>query len=415
MKNGGVTTAIIQDKRIQRKDGTYAIKLRVTFNREQKYYPLNPLYVSLTIEEWEKTLVPNPRGKAKEDHMYFSEVEARAKEVIKELHPFTFLSFEEKFSQKVDRSKDVLFFMKTYIEQLSKEGRSGTADSYKCASVSFSKFIKSKNRKKLHFADLTPGWLNAYEKWMLNEKKGLTTIGIYLRSLRTIVNIGIENGMIAQEAYPFGKRKYQIPAGQNIKKALPLADIKKIFEYRPTTEAEQKARDLWLFSYLCNGTNVKDIARLQYRNITQKDITYVRAKTARTTKKDLKKIHVRLLPEIKEIIERWGIKPATPETFVFGILSKSDSPEKELAKVRQATKTINKYMQRIGKHLDIDINMTTYTARHSFATVLKRSGVSVEFISESLGHKDLRTTENYLDCFEDDEKESQQRQLLNFK
>jgi site-specific recombinase XerD len=96
------------------------------------------------------------------------------------------------------------------------------------------------------------------------------------------------------------------------------------------------------------------------------------------------------------------------------LLSEDDSPAEELAKIKQATKTINKYMRRIGEKLEIDMKLTTYTARHSFATILKRSGAPIEFISESLGHKDLKTTENYLDSFEDDAKESYQKQLLNF-
>ncbi len=407
----GVTTAIIQDKRVQRKDGTYAIKLRVTYNREQKYYPIN---VALTPEEWEKTLSQKPRNEAKENRIFFNKIEQKAIDIIKELHPFSFQQFEKKFNQKTDRSKDVLSHLEAYKEQLAKDGRSGTADSYKCAFNSITKFIKTKNRKKLQFADVTPEWLSSYEKWMLSSGKSMTTTGIYLRSLRTIMNIGIEEGIISQEFYPFGKRKYQIPAGRNIKKALTIADIKKIVNYTTKTDAEARAKDLWLFSYLCNGANVKDIARLQYRNIDNSKITFIRAKTERTTKQDQKPVLVVLLPEIKAIIDRWGEKPISPETFVFGILEKDDTPERELAKVRQATKTINKYMKRIGEELEFDLTLTTYTARHSFATVLKRSGAPTEFISESLGHKDLRTTENYLDSFEDNVKESFQRQLLNF-
>lgn len=71
-------------------------------------------------------------------------------------------------------------------------------------------------------------------------------------------------------------------------------------------------------------------------------------------------------------------------------------------------------MKRIGEALNLELKLTTYSARHSFATVLKRSGAPIEFISESLGHKDLKTTENYLDSFEDEVKESYQKQLLNF-
>jgi integrase len=407
----GVTTAIVQDTRVKRTDGTYAIKLRITYNREQKYYPVN---VHLSPEDWQRTQSEKPRNEFKEHKLYFNKIEQRAIEIIKELSPFSFEGFEKKFDQRTDRAKDVLTYLDAYIKQLEKEERSGTADSYQCAYNSFTKYIKTKNRKKLSFGDITPEWLAEYEKWMLDAEKSMTTIGIYLRSLRTITNIAIEDGLLAREFYPFGKRKYQIPSGRNIKKALTLTDIKGIVNYKPTTQAEERGRDLWLFSYLCNGANVKDIARLQYKNIDHSMIQFVRAKTERTTKQDLKPIMVSLLPEVKHIIEKWGVKPAKPDTYVFGLLEKSDNSEKELAKVRQATKTINKYMKRIGEHLGININLTTYTARHSFATVLKRSGAPTEFISESLGHKDLRTTENYLDSFEDSVKESFQRQLLNF-
>ncbi|MFM7485640.1 MAG: phage integrase SAM-like domain-containing protein, partial [Cytophagales bacterium] len=157
-------------------------------------------------------------------------------------------------------------------KQLSKENRSGTADSYQCAYNSFKSYLESKGRKKLNFGDVTPDWLKEYESWMLEKEKSVTTIGIYLRSLRTIINIAIEEGTLAREFYPFGKRKYQIPSGRNVKKALQLADIQKLVNYKTTTEAEERAKDLWLFSYLCNGANVKDMARLQYRNIDKTKI-----------------------------------------------------------------------------------------------------------------------------------------------
>jgi len=78
---------------------------------------------------------------------------------------------------------------------------------------------------------ITPVFLNQYEAWMLNNGRSTTTVGIYLRSLRTIYNKGIEAGIVDKESYPFKKGKYQIPAGRNIKKALTIGEIQKIFEY----------------------------------------------------------------------------------------------------------------------------------------------------------------------------------------
>ncbi|MBN1185682.1 MAG: site-specific integrase [Bacteroidales bacterium] len=407
----GVTTAIILDTRKKRKDETYTVKLRVTYNRMQKYYPLG---VHLTPEEWEKTLQPNPRGDNKDNKVFFNKIEHRAIEVIKELEPFSFQAFEKKFNQKAAPKKDVFYLLQEYSGELTKQERLTTAESYRSTLKSFKEFIKDTRKTKLMLADITPEWLSKYEKWMVENESSITTIGIYLRNLRTIINKAIEEGNLSNEFYPFGKRKYQIPSGKNIKKALTLNDIKKIVEYKTATPAEDKAKDLWLFSYLCNGANVKDIVKLQYRNINHKNITFIRSKTERATKSNQKPIVVMLLPEIRAIMDKWGVTSKEPENYVFGIISETDSPQTVLAKIKQATKTINKYMKRIGESLGFDLVLTTYSARHSFATVLKRSGAPIEFISESLGHKDLRTTENYLDSFEDDVKESFQKKLLDF-
>jgi integrase/recombinase XerD len=407
----GITTAIIHDKRVLRNDGTYAVKLRVTFKRIQKYYPIS---VSLTSNEWEKVFSERPRKEYKDHLLYFNKVEQDANEIIKEMPVFSFSAFEKKFNNGPKIEQDALTVFQSYVDQLKQEQRIGTSSSYNCALVSIKKFVESKHRKKLNFWDITSEWLTEYETWMIKKGNSNTTIGIYVRSLRTIVNLGIERNLLDKDSYPFGKRKYQIPASKNIKKALVIEDIKRIIDYKPKTDAEARARDLWIFSYLCNGVNVKDIAKLQYKNLTSKHISFIRSKTERSTKTNQKQITILRMHEIDEIIEKWGVKPEDPETYIFNLISANDNPEHELLMIKQATKTINKYMKRIGESLKLDLKLTTYTARHSYATVLKRSGAPVEFISESLGHKDLRTTENYLDSFEDDVKEQYQKQLLNF-
>jgi len=407
-----VTTAIVQDKRILKKDGTYAIKLRITHNRQQYYFPIN---VWLKPEDWMKTQVTNPRKEFKEHKLYFNQIEAKANGVIRNMNTFSLETFKKKFNQKSVKQNDAFQYFYNYINNLNEEGRSGTAASYLCAVNSIRKFNTSKNRKKLPFSDITPKWLEQYESWMLSEGKSITSIGIYLRSLRTIINLAIEDSTIQSEHYPFGKRKYQIPAGQNIKKALTIADIKKIVEYQPKSNREAWARDMWLLSYLSNGINMQDIFNLKYENIKGNKITFIRAKTKRSSKQNLKKVNIILIPEIETIIEKWGVKPKNPKSFIFGIIEDTDDPRRKLAKSKQAIKNINKYTKKIGAELGIEIPLTTYVARHSFATILKRSGAPIEFISESLGHQDLRTTENYLDSFEDETKEKYQRQLLNFE
>lgn len=407
----GVTTAIIHDTRVKKKNDTYAVKLRLTFCRIQKYYPIQEY---LTIDDWKKVHSEKPRKAYKEKLLYFAEVENKAREIIKTLHPFSFAEFEHKFNEKPAAEINVLSSFEYYIEVLKKEGRAGTAESYTSALNSLKSYLKTKHRKRLFFWDITPEWLSRYEDWMLSSNKSVTTIGIYLRNLRSIFNRAIDDGKVNQSSYPFGKRKYQIPASKNIKKALTLADIGKIAQHEPKTDNEAFARDMWMFSYMCNGANVKDIALLKYKNVQHGKIYFVRAKTERSSKQNQKEVSAIMLPEVKAIIEKWGIKPTDPDAYIFGMLEDGDTPQRIMMKVKQVVKNINKYMKRIGEKLELPLKLTTYNARHSYATILKREGASIELISESLGHKDLKTTENYLDSFEDEIKESFQKKLLNF-
>ena len=102
----GVSTAIILDKRIPKRDGTYAIKLRVTQFREQKYYPIEKY---LTPNQWEILKEENPRDtELKRLKLLFAEIEKKATKLIDEMPIFSFQEFEKKFNQKPKNSTDVL-------------------------------------------------------------------------------------------------------------------------------------------------------------------------------------------------------------------------------------------------------------------------------------------------------------------
>ena len=408
----GATTSIIHDTRIQKKDGSYAIKLRVTYNREQKYFPIGKF---LTKEEWEIFKSGKHRNKMLKDlEVYLSGIENKAVKIIDGMETFSFTAFVNKFNDKPQNKSSVLDALQKRHKELTDKKRISTALTYQYTIKSIEDYLKSIKRKKLTFADVTPVWLQSFEDWMTSNGKSITTTGMFLRNLRTIINQAIEEGVLPRENYPFSKNKYQIPSARNIKKALTIENIKQFIEYPTTTEAEARAKDLWLFSYLCNGVNIKDIAKLKYKNLDSKRISFIRSKTERSTKAHQKNITAIRISEINAIIEKWGNENTSPEVYVFPILDNNDTPEQEYDKIKQAIKTINKYTKRIGEELGFELSLTTYTARHSFATVLKRSGAPIEFISESLGHNNLRTTESYLDSFEDDTKESFQRKLLDF-
>lgn len=396
-KNGAMKKAeasIYLDEHRPKKNGKCSVKIKITFNRKRKYFSTG---INLTPDEFQKTLYAKRRTKEqKEIYAKLYHFNEKAERVINDMNVFSFDAFEDAFFEQRNIQNSVSFAFDKYIEQLKLENRIGTAVSYGCAKNSLEEF-----KDNLSFAEITPTLLRKYEKWMLENDKSITTVGIYLRSLRTIYNL--QN--IDKSVYPFGtgKKKYSIPTSRNIKKALTVEEIAKIYNYNATPgSAKERARDYWMFLYLSNGMNVKDFCSLKWSDIDGEILHYKRAKTKRSNR-DSKLISVSLKPESWRIIKKWGQPSVIKDAYIFPHLQKGMSAENERAVYQQLTKTINKHIKQIAKEVGIEKNVTTYFARHSFATILKRSGAQSEMISELLGHSSMLTTESYLDSFEDEQ------------
>jgi integrase/recombinase XerD len=381
-----------------KKDGKCSVKIKVSFNGKRKYFSTK---IDLTLDEFEKVFNAKRRtDEQKEIEEKILGFKNKATDIIKKLRVFTFDAFEENFLEERNTYNSVSFAFDKYIEQLSKEERVGTASSYRCAKNSFGKF-----KENLTFAEVSAPFLKSYEKWMLNEGNNLTTIGIYVRNLRAIYN----QQKIDKSIYPFGeaKDKYSIPTGSNIKKALTHEELAKIYNYKAESNStKEMAKDYWIFLYLSNGINVKDFCMLKWGDIDGNMLTYNRAKTQRT-KTGSKPIFVALKKETLEIIKKWGKPSKSKDDYIFPHLEFGMTAEKQRATYQQLTKTINKYIKNICEEVGINKNVTTYFARHSFATVLKRSGANISLISDLLGHSSVRVTESYLDGFENEQIQKQ--------
>ena len=391
--------------------GKAPIRLRITNNRKRRYWTLNnldgaPMKTELkSNEDFQNFRNTNHKSRIIKDELsFYSDIETSArilvKEIIQEDDEFTFDAFKEKWTGKSSNRKgDLISGLDQYAKILRKEGRVSTAVSYEVAMRSIMKFC---GIKELSVKEITVKWLKDYENWMLNKQKNsVTTVGIYLRCVRKILNDEIAAGHLPVKKYPFGSRGYKIPESNNIKKALTKEQVQSILKYKCSTPPEEYFRDLWVFSYLSNGMNPKDILNLKYSAIKEDSIIYMRAKTRSSNPKE---IYIVLHPQIAKIIEKWGNEDQHPDNYVFPILKDAMSPEEEYRRVQQTVKNINKYMKRIGKALAIEKKITTYTARHSFATVLKLSGESDEVIRESVGHSTVRQTQRYLGSFDTDTK-----------
>jgi integrase len=389
MNKATVTPAI--DRTHPRKDGTCSIYIRVTFQRKKKEYP-----TGITMKPAAYDRIMKAQRRKQDELKQYSKIMAfftKALDIIEALPVFTFAQFEDLYLSNTEAADTIKAGFERHIQELKLQKRINTAVSYETALKSIEGF-----KAGLRYADITVNFLKRYEAKMLEADKSITTVGFYLRSLRTIMN----RADIDRKLYPFGtgKNKYIIPTGRNIKKALTLDEISRIFSYNAeagTTKA--MAKDYWIFSYLCNGINVKDICLLKWKNIDGDYLLYERAKTSRT-KREKKPIIVSLKPEAKAIISRWGLPSLSPDSYVFPHLSKGMTPERERDVIKQLTKNINNNMKKIATELKINKEVTTYFARHSFATVLRNDGASIGFISSALGQGSEKVTQNYLAGFE---------------
>jgi len=143
-----------------------------------------------------------------------------------------------------------------------------------------------------------------------------------------------------------------------------------------------------------------DVLHLKRKNITDDAFYFFREKTKR--KQDKVAIKVVLKDETREIISRQSVSTKAEE-YIFPVLIDGMTATEQHNKIGLFTKLVNKYLKKIGNTLEIKVKLTTITARHSFATQLKNKGVAMEFISEGMGHSDIKTTKNYLSSFEDAE------------
>ncbi len=381
------------------KDGKYPVKLNIYYGEGKKKFGIKE---SVTKEEWEKLFASNLRdADLKALKARLKVIETKAQDIIDKIHPFSIVAFEQAFFQKSPNSSEqhiskLSYWFDRYIKTLKENDQIGTAIAYRTTINSISEF-----RKNLTIYDITPEFLTSYENHLTKAGKSVTSISMYMRQLRAIINQAIDNNMLSSEKYPF--KKYQIPAGRNIKKALPSDDLQKLLDYTSTEPAKQKAIDFWIFSYLCNGINFTDIAHLKPGNIMGNYIYFNRQKTIRTKKKDLRPIKVGMNPRAFEIIERQkNTDPNNP--YLFPILEEGLNAVTIKHRCQRFIKWVNKHMEEIRVEKEINMKIGTYAARHSFSTVLKRKGVSTAFIKESLGHSSELVTENYLDSFGDEVK-----------
>lgn len=416
-----VAVNLYLDTRRQKDNGSFPVKIRV-YDGTTKKARLYTTDFDLSEKDFKRIFFPEKGQRFRKEETEIREdlesLKAYYSEKIKGLNTFTFEALEKSLEIKSGDFSDAFFHFDAYIKDLKESDRIGTASSYELSKKSLISFLKAKTKKEpksLLFQDITVKFLNDYENWMTDTKgKSLTTVGIYLRGLRVIFNRAIESKSIDKDLYPFGVKRYEIPASTNPKKAFDSTQLTTLFQVEAQTPEQEKARDFWFFSFVCNGMNMKDILHLKWRNIDNGQIIFVREKTKRTKKANSKPIQVPLTDFAKSFIDKYGTKEKESNGFIFPILNDKMTAEKQHFEKLKFIRFVNQHIKHLAKANGLTEDISTYWARHSFATTAVRKKASLEYVSEALGHSDLKTTKNYFAGFEDKTKKEILEDITDF-
>lgn len=375
------------------KNGELPLKIRVTKDRKARYVSID---ISVKAEHWDfkrnqpKEDCPDREYLEKLISIKIQEVKSEIVHMKSEGKEYSATSLINSLESKEEKIT-VSDLFKSHIEELKSMNRSNYMLSIQ---QTYNSLIQFKSSLDIPFSDIDELWLKEYEIWLKKNGKSVNTIGNRLRNLRMIYNLALERGIVKRDHYPFDKFKVSKLSARTAKRALKKEEIEVVLNYKGNRSQpyDRLAIDLFAFSYYMGGINFVDMAYLTKDNIVSDRLTYTRRKTS-------KLINLPLSMEAREIILR---QPhAHDNYYLFPILSQEHKTEQmRLNRVHKVITKVNKALREIGKELKLPIKLTTYVARHSFATVLKRAGVSTALISESLGHSSEKVTQTYLDSFE---------------
>lgn len=391
-----VTYKVLLDTRRAKSDNTYAVIIRITCERKSS---TSNTGVFISKEYWndQQSCVTHHHTNAKLLNKKITEYYLKLQKAVLELEnedTFSFEALKERLSENysIPRLNRSITF-KEYAEQLVNEllsvNKSGNAIIYRTAA---NRLLAFTNNDKLRLIDVDYTLLEGFKRKLVQDGIKQNSISNYFRTLRAIYNKAIKAKLIDRSRYPF--LDIPIKVERTAKRAITIDNLQQIvkLELKPKSQ-EWHARNYFLLSFSLIGMSFTDMCYLTSGNIKKGRLTYKRRKTNQ-------ELNIKLLPYTEKLLNYYA---SSSSKYLLPIISKDTVEDSLRAKaiILQAIKQTNKYLKRIAKDCKIDSDVTTYVARHSWATTAKRLGYSIELIAEALGHEHgNKITNTYLDSFD---------------
>ncbi len=399
----------------EKPDGSFPLILVIRRAGMRKHISLN---ASCTPEQWNYTFQSFEVDKRRKDlhpdrdklNDWLLSVKKRVNEILKDYEDsktdWTLTMFEQEF---LNRSKHtgVESYFTDLISKLTRAGSVGNAVCYS-RTLDMLKMFDSDFSRKV-FQDIDLKFVHRFDDYLKVERdcKG-NTVSYYMRTLRALLNRAIKEGEASEVTYPFGKHGYSVSglSQETQKRYLPSQYIEALKTAEIDSPALQWSRNLFLFSYYCQGMAIVDMAYLTDKNIVLYESgKYISYRRHKTESKKAKIIKIKISDNIQTLLTWFKKNTKLVDDYLLPVITKKGyEGEKLYNHIRDRNRKFNKHLKALGEDLKFEgIRLSSYQARHSYAMRLKNSGISEDVISEALGHKDLATTKTYLDSFQNDE------------
>lgn len=403
------TISVICYKSKTLSNGEHPLMLRIAQNGKSKYKSLK---ISIAAKHWDfDRNVPKPNCPSKDlinKIILKTKLEYQQKVLEKKANEEEFTASSLIHEQKDEiKAMTIDDFYKQLIKELKEKGQIGNSYAYLSSYDNLKNFNKGR-KLNYTFSHIDVVFCKKFEDWMRRKGNKDTTISYQFRTLRAAFNRAITAKVVSKEKNPFSEFKLSHLNTKTMKRALSKTDILKIMDAdcHDKSELSQLAHDLFCFSYLCGGISLVDMANLTPENIIEGRLIYQRQKTHGS-------INLQLSDRALQIISKYSDYQKKANYF-FPILhhKRHITPMQKHNRVRKYCLHINQELKLLAKELNITANVTTYVARHSFATILKKSGVNIGIISQALGHQDIKTTQIYLSKFDNEQVDEAMKNLL---
>ena len=404
-----ISTNVVFRKDKLNKQNSAPVHVRFTLARKTRYVSTG---VTLNMNDWDFENNEVKRSIEDAKQLQF-QIDSKLNEYEKKIKRLEVLEMEISFETLLDANsrkapnQTVAEYFSKLIDGFRKSGKLSTASKYSFCLSSLNKFRPT----SVTFDKIDKAFLSEFEQFLRDSGLSGNTIATKFTNLKSAYNRALEDRIFVPKDNPFAKYKVGKLWTKTRKRAITKEDILKLKNLELPKDShfgyKELSRDIFLFSYYTAGINFKDIATLRHSDIVNGRVCYSRHKTQ-------KLISCPLLPDAQRIIEKHSSPFYDDNDYIFPILDRQVhiTEQQIFNRVHKVLVRVNSNLKEMSKQLGLKFPLTTYVARHTYATVLKRSGVNIAIISESLGHSDLATTQIYLDSFENSQIDEAMKNLL---